>query len=399
MTADERDERLAWWHEAKFGMFIHWGLYAIPSRGEWVMYLERIPRGEYAKLAERFRPERFDADEWVGVAKSAGMKYMVLTTRHHDGFSLFDSEVSDFTSVRTAAGRDLVAEYVGACRRAGMRVGFYYSLLDWRWDAYWKGPKKDPEGWAKFLSYVHRQVEELCTKYGKIDVLWYDGAWPYAAEDWRSEELNAMVRRLQPNVLVNNRSLVPGDFETPEQHIPWWGPPNKPWEACMTMNDSWGYFEADRNWKSPRQLIQTLVSCVSLGGNLLLNVGPREDGSFPPEALERLEDLGRWMRANGESIYGAGRCPFTTTVGNLTSKGNIAYVHAFRWPRDGICVAGVGNHVSSAYILSTREELKVFQEGDRVFLRGLPRLAPDPYDTVIAMELDGIPKEAPFRIR
>ena len=399
MAADERDERLAWWHEAKFGMFIHWGLYAIPSRGEWVMYLERIPRGEYAKLAERFRPERFDADEWVGVAKSAGMKYMVLTTRHHDGFSLFDSEVSDFTSVRTAAGRDLVAEYVGACRRAGMRVGFYYSLLDWRWDAYWKGPKKDPEGWAKFLSYVHRQVEELCTKYGKIDVLWYDGAWPYAAEDWRSEELNAMVRRLQPNVLVNNRSLVPGDFETPEQHIPWWGPPNKPWEACMTMNDSWGYFEADRNWKSPRQLIQTLVSCVSLGGNLLLNVGPREDGSFPPEALERLEDLGRWMRANGESIYGAGRCPFTTTVGNLTSKGNIAYVHAFRWPRDGICVAGVGNHVSSAYILSTREELKVFREGDRVFLRGLPRLAPDPYDTVIAMELDGIPKEAPFRIR
>lgn len=399
MVTNECRDKLAWWHEARFGMFIHWGLYAIPARAEWVMYLERIPRVEYAKLAERFKPERFDADEWVEIAKRAGMKYIVLTTRHHDGFSLFNSKVSEFNSVRTAAGKDLVAEYVDACRRADMRIGFYYSLLDWRWDAYWKGPEKDPEGWTKFLGYVHKQVEELCTNYGKIDILWYDGAWPYAAKDWRSEDLNAMVRRLQPEILVNNRSLALGDFETPEQHIPWWETPGKPWESCMTMNDSWGYFENDRNWKTPRQLIQTLATCVSLGGNFLLNVGPRADGSFPPEALERLEEVGRWTRANSESIYGAGRCPFTTSVGVMTSKGNIAYVHAFRWTRDGICVAGVGNKVESACVLSTQEEVKVLQEGDRVFLKGLPRLAPDPYDTVIAMKLDGIPKEVPFAPR
>jgi len=393
------EERTRWFREARFGMFIHWGLYAILARAEWVMYLERIPKAEYAKLAEKFKPEKFDADEWVEIAKRAGMKYMVLTTRHHDGFSLFDSKYSDFTSTKTAAKRDFVAEYVEACRRAGMRIGFYYSLLDWRWDAYWKGPKKDPEGWAKFLEYVHGQVEELCTNYGKIDILWYDGAWPYSAEDWKAKELNAKVRKLQPHILINNRSGVPGDFETPEQHIPWWRPPSRLWETCMTMNDSWGYFEADRNWKTPRQIIQALVTCVSLGGNLLLNVGPRADGTFPPEALEILSEIGRWMRVHGESIYGAGPCPFTTTVGRITAKGNRAYIHAFRWPGKEICVAGVGNTVTSAYILTTGEEVRVVQEQDRVFLKGLPRIAPDPYDTVIVLELDSEPRGVPYTPR
>ncbi|RLF19924.1 MAG: alpha-L-fucosidase [Thermoprotei archaeon] len=393
------EDRIKWFIEARFGMFIHWGLYSILGRAEWVMYLERIPKDEYAKLADKFKPDKFNADEWVEIAKNAGMKYMVFTSRHHDGFSLFDSAYSDFTSTKTAAGRDFIAEYVEACRRAGMRIGIYYSLLDWRWDAYWKGPKKDPEGWSKFLNYVHGQVEELCTNYGKIDILWYDGAWPYTAEDWKSEELNEKVRKLQPQIITNNRSKIPGDFETPEQHIPWWSPPKRPWEACITMNDSWGYFEADRNWKSPRQIIGILAQCVSLGGNLLLNVGPRADGTFPPEAIEILSEIGRWMRVHGDSIYGAGPCPFTTTVGPITAKGKKAYVHALRWPGKEICVAGVGNSVQSAYILTTGEEVKFEQIGDRVFFKNLPRLAPDPYDTVIVMELDSEPKGVPYTPR
>ena len=387
------EERTKWFSEARFGMFIHWGLYSILGRGEWVMYLERIPRDEYAKLAEKFKPDKFDAYEWAEIAKRAGMKYMVFTTRHHDGFSLFDSKVSDFTSVKSAAKKDFVEEYVKACRKAGLRIGFYYSLLDWRWDAYWKGPKEDPDGWKKFLNYVHSQVEELCTQYGKIDVLWYDGNWPYTAEDWRSAELNAKVRKLQPQILINNRSGLPEDFDTPEQVIR----PSKLgrlWETCMTMNDSWGYFETDRNWKSVKQLIQILVTCASSEGNLLLNVGPRADGTFPPEALERLEAIGEWMRVHRESIYGSERCPFTTTVGPMTAKGNKVYVHAFRWPGKEICVAGVANSVQSAYILTTGEEVKVEQKKDRVFLKGLPRLAPDPYDTVIVLELDGKPEKA-----
>ncbi len=387
----------SWFSEARFGMFIHWGLYAILARGEWVMYLERIPRDEYARLADKFKPKKFDADAWAALAKEAGMKYMVLTTRHHDGFSLFDSKVSDFTSVKTAAGRDLVAEYVEACRRAGLRVGFYYSLLDWRWPEYWRGPKGDPDGWERFLSYVHSQVEELCTQYGKIDVLWYDGSWPYSAEEWRSAELNKRVRELQPGILINNRSGLPEDFDTPEKVVTP-SPPGRMWEACMTINDSWGYNAGDRNWKSVRQLIHILVGCASREGNLLLNVGPRADGTIQPEAVRRLREIGRWMRANGESIYGSRRCSFTSTVGPFTAKGNKAYLHAFRWPGREICVAGVGNTVVSAYFLATGEEIKFVQRGDRVFLRNLPRGAPDPYDTVIVLELDGEPMATPYRV-
>lgn len=393
------EERIKWFLEARFGIFIHWGLYSLLSRAEWVMYLERIPRGEYARLAGEFRAEGFDAEAWAETARLAGAKYMVFTSRHHDGFSLFDTKHSDFKSTNTPAGRDFVAEYVEACRRAGLKVGLYYSLLDWRWGAYWRGPQRDPEGWAEFLDYVHGQVEELCTNYGRIHVLWFDGAWPYKPEDWKAQELLEKVRELQPQALVNNRTGLPGDFETPEQHVPWWSPPKRPWETCMTMNDSWGYFESDRNWKTPRQVIATLVTVVSLGGNLLLNVGPRGDGSFPPEAIELLSHMGRWMRASGESIYGASGAPFTTTVGPITAKGDKAYVHALRWPGRRITVAGVGNTVSGAYILATGEEVRVKQEGDRVFLEGLPLLPPDPYDTVIVLELDGSPRGVEYKPR
>lgn len=382
------EEKLRWFMEARLGMFIHWGLYALLGRGEWVMYLEGIPKDEYAKLAESFRAEKFDAEEWALIAKEAGMRYMVLTSRHHDGFSLFDTKYSDFKSTKTPAARDIVAEYVEACRRVGLKVGLYYSLLDWRWDAYWNGPQKDPRGWEAFLEYVHGQVEELCSNYGRIDVLWFDGGWPYKPEDWRALELLDKVRRLQPHIIVNNRTGVPGDFDTPEQHVPWWSPPRRAWETCMTMNDSWGYFEGDRNWKTPRQIIGTLVQAVSLGGNLLLNVGPRGDGSFPPEAVEILSHVGSWLRRNGESIYGATGAPFTTTVGPVTMKDGKAYIHALRWPGSRITIANVGFKVVSARFLADDREIRFRQDGKRVFLEGLPPQPLDPYDTVIELNLD-----------
>lgn len=384
-------ERGAWFRDARFGMFIHWGLYSILGRGEWVMYLEHIPVAEYSKLSERFKPTKFNPDEWVSYAKEAGMRYMVLTSRHHDGFSLFDSKVSDYTAPKTAAGRDLVAEFIKACHKAGMRVGLYYSLLDWRWPAYWSGPKGDPEGWSKFLEYVHTQVEEICSNYGKLDVLWYDGAWPHRAEDWRSAELNAKVRKLQPEILINNRSGLPEDFDTPEQHVSF-SPPGRLWESCMTTTEYfWGYCKGDP-WRPTRRLIQTLVTCASGEGNLLLNVGPKADGTFPAGAIRILREIGSWMRVNGESIYGSERCPFSTSVGTFTAKASKAYVHVFRWPGREICIAGVGNDVKDAYMLATGEYVKFSKMDGRVFLRGLPARAPDPYDTVIVLELDGKPR-------
>ncbi|MEM2884946.1 MAG: alpha-L-fucosidase [Thermoproteota archaeon] len=387
-------ERMKWWVEARFGMFIHWGLYSILGRGEWVMHCERIPKGEYALLAKKFRPRRFDARNWVKLAKDAGMRYMVLTTRHHDGFCLWDSEVSDFTSAKTAAKRDFVAEYVEACRRAGMRIGFYYSLLDWRWPAYWNGPEKDPKGWEEFREYVHAQVRELMTKYGKIDILWYDGAWPHSPEAWRSDQLNAMVRSLQPEIIINNRSGLPEDLDTPEQHIQG---SSRPWEACMTIDDLWwGYHPGDPNLKSPMQLVRNLVRCVAGNGNFLLNVGPMPDGTIPAAQATRLRAVGRWLRANGESIYGAGSAPFGQAhLGQVTAKGNIAYVHVMFWPGREMCVAGIKNKVLGARMLATGKKLPFEQKRDRLFVRGLPSKAPDPIDTVVAIELEGRPEVAP----
>jgi len=388
-------ERLKWWIEARFGMFIHWGLYSIPARGEWVMFLERIPKSEYVKLAQRFNPRKFNADEWVSLAKEAGMRYIVLTTRHHDGFCLWDSKVSDFTSVKAAAKRDFIAEYVEACRKAGMRVGFYYSLLDWRWSEYWDGPAKNPEGWAKFRDYVHEQIRELMTNYGKIDILWYDGAWPYTAEDWQSERLNAMVRSLQPNIIINNRSGLPEDFETPEQHIRYH---DRPWESCMTIDETWwGYHVGDRHLKSPLEIVRLLVKCVAGNGNLLLNVGPKSDGSIPEAYKRRLKAVGVWLERNGESIYGAGAAPINVShLGQATAKGNKVYVHIFYWTGNGeICVAGTKNKVIEVYMLADNKRLTFEQKEDRLFIRGLPRKAPDPIDTVIAIELEGEPKSVP----
>jgi len=396
MSAQKSANRLAWWQEARFGMFIHWGIYAIPARGEWVRYVEDIPKEEYARFAREFKPRHYRPAEWVALARDAGMKYMVLTTRHHDGFCLFDSKVSDFTAPKTACGRDLIAEYAEACHAAGMRMGFYYSLEDWRFPGQLPHLpiKEDKSIYMPMVEQAHAQVRELCTNYGTVDILWYDGGFPSGI--WRSEELNAMVRSLQPNIIINNRSGIPEDFGTPEQHI---APEPRPWEACYTMNDSWGYAVGDTNYKSPQQLLALLVSCVSRNGNLLLNVGPDADGRIPLPAVERLGAIGNWMRTNGVAIYGAGSSPLTTWgLGWSTRVGNKLYLLIQRWPGPTVPFAWCGNRVLSAKLLATDEPARIVQQGDRVWLRDLPQYAPDPNMSVIELTVEGEPRlpEVPF---
>lgn len=396
------EERIKWFHQARFGMFIHWGLYSIPARGEWVMYVERIPKEEYAELAKQFNPRKFNADAWAALAKEAGAKYMVLTTRHHDGFCLFDSKVSDFTSVKTAAKRDFVAEYVEAARRAGLKVGFYYSLLDWRFEGY-HDPKAHPESAKAMVEQAHAQVKELMTNYGKIDILWYDGGWvpgiPHGEETanfWRASELNAIVRELQPHIIINNRSGLQEDLDTPEQHVTA-SAPGRGWESCMTMGDScgWGYIHNNPNFKTVTQLIQYLVTAAAGEGNYLLNVGPKPDGTIRKEEQDRLRAIGKWLSINGESIYGSERCPFGAgMLGLTTAKGNNAYLHIFRWPKQGeLSIPGIKNEIKSATVLATGQQA-IIERGSncRTFFKGLPKTPPDKHDTVIKLVLDGKPE-------
>jgi alpha-L-fucosidase len=270
-TVEDRNRRLEWWRDARFGMFIHWGLYSVYGRHEWVMENEGIPVAEYEQTAKRFKPEPNAARAWAKLAKKAGMKYMVMTTKHHEGFCHFDSKLTNYTSPKSGPGRDLVREFVDAARAEDMRVGFYYSLMDWHHP---DGAlcANDEGARRRFVDYIHGQVRELCTNYGKLDVLWYDVNWPLKPDGWEAVKLNTMVRELQPDILINNRTGIPEDFTTPEQTIRAYA---EPWEACMTMNDSWGYQKADDNWKTPKNIVRNLIRCTRDNGNYLLNIGPK----------------------------------------------------------------------------------------------------------------------------
>jgi alpha-L-fucosidase len=413
-SEQEYRDRMAWFNEARFGMFIHWGLYSLLGRGEWVMLQERIPAQEYAKLADRFKPKRFDADAWAGLAAEAGMKYMVLTTRHHDGFCLYDSEVSDFTAPKTAAKRDFVAEYAEACRRAGLRVGFYYSLLDWRFPGYW-----DPRGRAEsrdaMVAQAHAQVRELLTQYGKVDVLWYDGgwvpaihenpadAWTTVPEFWKSKKLNAMVRELQPGIIINNRSGIDEDIDTPEQHVTA-SKAGRAWESCMTIGDScgWGYVENNPNGKRLPQLLQHLVTAAKDGGNYLLNVGPQPDGAVRKKEAKVLKAMGGWMKKNGEGIYGSERTGFAppSMIGEWTVKGNTGYFHIFRWPGKEAVAACVATRVKRATLLATGLDVAFRQEHNgRLVFTGLPTKPPHKAVSVIKVEFEGPPAVMPEKDR
>ena len=402
-------QRMKWFHEARFGMFIHWGLYSLLERGEWVMYHERIKRAEYARLADKFNPKKFDPDAWASLARDAGMKYMVLTTRHHDGFCLYDSKASDFTSVKTRAGRDFVAEYVKACRKAGLRVGFYYSLLDWRFPGYFAGPKKDPKSFNAMVEQVHAQVREILTNYGRIDYLFFDGGWlpsvfdqsePAPADQqhakfWKAQELCRMIRRLQPAVIINNRTGLAGDLDTPEQHVTA-SKKGRGWESCMTIGDfsGWGYIRNNPNMKPASQLIQYLVTAAAGEGNYLLNVGPKPDGRVRIEEVTRLREIGKFMKIAGESIYNSERSAAGwNQLGPMTAKGSALYLHMFRYPGKVAVIAGLANRVKSARLLGSKRKLKVEREHDgRVLIKGLPEKPVYEYDTVVALELEDKPR-------
>ncbi len=394
-------QRLEWFHQARFGMFIHWGLYAIPGRGEWVMFQERIPAEEYAALAKRFNPKKFDATAWASLARDAGMKYMVLTTRHHDGYCLFDSKVSDFTAPKTAARRDFVAEYVKACRKAGLKVGFYYSLLDWRFPGYFE-PGRNPDSAQAMVQQVHDQVRELLTNYGKIDMLWYDGGWVAhgkagiddIASFWRAKALNRMVRQLQPHIIINNRSGLPADLDTPEQHVTE-SKAGRGWESCMTMGDScgWGYIRNNPNWKTEPQLLQNLVTAAAGEGNYLLNCGPKPDGTIRREEEQRLRAMGAWLKVNGQAIYGSERCELHGgMIGRWTRQGSTGYLHIFRWPGSEATVPLVKTRAVSASLLGAKGKVRIEQgPNGRLSFLGLPAKSPHPHVNVIKVEFEAIP--------
>jgi len=390
--AKDRQRRMRWWHEAKFGLFIHWGLYSIIGRHEWAMELEGIPVAEYEKLAQRFKPKAGCARAWAKLAKAAGMKYMVLTTKHHEGFCLFDTQHTDYCAPKQACGRDLVAEFVEAARAEGLGVGFYHSLMDWHHP---DGARcaTDEKARRRFVDYLHGQVRELCTNYGKLDVMWYDVPWPLSAEDWESKKMNRMVRRLQPDIIINNRSKLPEDFGTPEQHIRA-EEGDRAWEACMTMNDSWGFHRADDNWKTPKQVVRNLVTCARDGGNYLFNIGPKADGSIPAPSVRILSKVGEWMRDNGEAIYGADMCQVKRSMfANFTRRGKTLYAHVHFWPGSEWSIGGLRGKVKSVRLLGSGKEVAFEQDRWRVKLRGLPAKAPDDPVTVLALECASVPKQ------
>jgi alpha-L-fucosidase len=384
--------RMRWWHEAKFGMFIHFGLYAQHARHEWAMETEAIPFGEYTPLAQVFNPTPGFARGWAKLAKAAGMKYMVMTTKHHEGFCNFDSKLTDYCATKQGPKRDLVREYVEAARAEGLHVGFYYSLMDWHHP---DGARcaTDEAARKRFVEYTHGLIREILTNYGKIDVLWYDVSWPLDAKGWESERMNKMVFELQPDIIVNNRNHMLGDFSTPEQRIV--AETNgRAWESCMTLNDSWGYQRADDNWKSAKTIIRNLLSCVHDGGNYLLNIGPQPDGSVPEESIRVLTEVGRWMDLNGETIYKAEICqPRRSNYGSFSRSGNTLYLHVHFWPGQDVAISGLMVKVKSARLLKGNQPVTFVQDPYRVHLTGLPVDPPDAPVTTIALECDGEPHQ------
>jgi alpha-L-fucosidase len=400
-----RAERMKWWHTARFGMFIHWGLYSVLGQHEWALEAEGIPIPQYELMAKHFHPKPNAARDWARLAKRAGQKYMVMTTKHHEGFCMFDTKLTDYCAPKQGPGRDLVREYVEAARAEGLRVGFYYSLMDWHHPDGARC-KTDEAARKRFVAYTHGLVRELMTNYGKIDILWYDVDWPLTAEQWESERMNQMVFELQPEIIVNNRNGLDGDFSTPEQHIQA-ADAGRAWETCMTLNNSWGYNRSDDDWKTPKTIVNNLAKCASGGGNYLLNIGPMPDGSVPVESVEILQAVGKWMDTNGKAIYETQRGSLKSIPNtNFTRNGNTLYVHQKNWPgvtpaaqwlsffQPGVVIAigGVKTKVKSARLLKTGEKVQFTQDDPlRLRLTGLPVEAPDTPTTVIEVECESEP--------
>jgi len=425
-SKEAKDVRMEWWREARFGMFIHWGLYSVPAgewkgetnHGEWIRTTAEIPIDEYDKFREQFNPVKFDAIQWVKMAKDAGMKYIVITSKHHDGFCLFNSKQTDFDVMSTPFKRDILKELSDACQSEGIKMCWYHSIMDWHHPDYlprrgWE-TNRPAEGadLNRYIKYMKAQLEELTSHYGKIGVLWFDGEWE---ETWTHEygvDLYNYVRNLQPDIIINNRvdngrsgmagmtreGGYAGDFGTPEQEIPATGMPGMDWETCMTMNDHWGYNKYNDNWKSTTDLIRKLADIASKGGNFLLNVGPKADGTFPEESIIRLKEIGEWMKKNGEGIYETSASPFEKlNWGRCTQKqmgeDTRLYLHVFDWPEDGILkVPGIFNEPKSAWLLADKSKasLNVTRHEDALWM-ALPEQVIDTMNTVVVLDITGKP--------
>jgi alpha-L-fucosidase len=408
-TQAEHDARMEWWRDARFGMFIHWGVYAVPAGtyegkqiphiGEWIMHDAKIPVARYKEYAKQFNPVNYDPDAWVRLAKEAGMKYIVITSKHHDGFALFDSKVTDWDIVdATPYGKDLLKPLAEACRRHGIKLGFYYSQAqDWNhpggaaagghWD-----PAQDGSMDDYLQTIVAPQIKEILTNYGDIAVLWWDT--PVDMTKDRADMIQPLLK-LQPGIITNNRlGYYPGDTETPEQHIPATGFKDRDWETCMTMNGTWGFKSYDDNWKSTETLLQNLVDIASKGGNYLLNVGPTAEGEIPQPSIDRLREVGQWMKVNGESIYGTTASPFAAlTWGRCTKKvargKTTLYLHVFDWPTDGkLVVPGLMNKPSKTSLLASGKKLKAVS-GEEGLTIAVPDGPLDEIDTVVAVVIKG----------
>jgi alpha-L-fucosidase len=387
-----RAERMKWWKAARFGMFIHFGVYSTIGRHEWVMEDEAIPVSEYAPHAATFHPREGSPRAWARLAKQAGMKYMVMTSKHHEGFCNFDTKLTNYCAPKQGPGRDLAREFVEAARAEGMRVGFYYSLMDWHHpDGALCATNEDAR--KRFVEYTHGLIHGLLTNYGKIDVLWYDVAWPLDAPGWESVRMNEMVFQLQPEIIVNNRNKLPGDFSTPEQHIVAEAG-DRAWEACMTLNDSWGYQAADDNWKNSKTVIRNLITCARDSGNYLLNIGPKGDGSIPEPSVRVLREVGDWMAVNGHSIYESEQCQVRrSNYASFTRMGNTLYMHVHFWPGEYVAISGLMTKVKSATLVKTGESVPFKQDEFRVRLSDLPAEAPDYPVTTLAIECESEPKQ------
>jgi alpha-L-fucosidase len=424
-TQKPEDARTAWYREAKFGMFIHWGPYSLASvEASWpIMRPEaqwNITEPEYVSLYKKFNPTRYDPAAWVALAKQAGQRYMVITTKHHDGFCMFDSALTDYKITRTPYGKDVVAMLANAARDARMPLGFYYSPPDMHHPGYrdttqlvkdsWHGDATRPE-WPSYLNYMEGQLRELLTHYGPVAMVWFDGL--DRVERYQGQRFIDLIHALQPAALVNNRIAVDGDFVTPEQEIPDRipirsaaeqasgatesqapSPATAPspgdfqlWETCMTINDTWAYNKNDRNFKSAKVLIQDLVNVASKGGNFLLDVGPTPEGTIQPEFVERLQAMGQWLKVNGDSIYGTTYGPWQNLpFGKSTAKGKTIYLHIFDWPsKPELEVPAPARRVTRITLLATRRRIRYTQKGDRLLMT-VPVAAPGPNDSVLKIE-------------
>lgn len=416
----EKDQRMDWFREARFGLFIHWGVYSVPAGefkdkkdlGEWYLEQSQMPVSQYEKFATQFNPVKFDARQWVKMAKRAGMKYIVITSKHHDGFAMYRSELSDWGIKATPFPRDPMKELAAACKAEGLKFCFYHSIMDWHHPDYaqrraWNDRATGTPDMDRYVAFMKGQLKELLTGYGPIGILWFDGEWEAPWTHERGDDLYKYVRGLQPKIIINNRvgkarsgmagmdkgEQRVGDYGTPEQEIPPTGfGPGVDWESCMTMNDHWGYNKFDDHWKSSQTLVRNLVDCASKGGNYLLNVGPTSEGEFPLASVERLAEIGRWMEVNHESIYGTTASPFKKLdFGRCTQKPGKLYLHVFDWPKNGTLTLPMSSPVKKAYILGQKSAKVKVTPGQTTTL-SVPETAPDAIDTVVVLEFKGTPQ-------